>query len=91
LSKTIPCAPLYTVKEVVEDPHIADARQMIREVEHPVAGRIKVIGSPIHLSETPPEIYAPAPLLGEHSSDILKNILNYSDDQIDALKRGKII
>jgi formyl-CoA transferase len=91
LSKTIPCAPLYTVKEVVEDPHIADARQMIREVEHPVAGRIKVIGSPINLSETPPEIRAPAPLLGEHSSDILKNILNYSDDQIDALKRGKII
>jgi len=91
LSKTIPCAPLYTVKEVVEDPHIADARQMIREVEHPVAGRIKVIGSPIHLSETPPDIYAPAPLLGEHSSGILKNILNYSDDQIDALKRGKII
>jgi len=91
LSKTIPCAPLYTVKEVVEDPHIADARQMIREVEHPVAGRIKIIGSPIHLSETPPEIYAPAPLLGEHSSDILKNILNYSDDRIDALKRGKII
>jgi len=91
LSKTIPCAPLYTVKEVVEDPHIADARQMIREVEHPVAGRIKVIGSPIHLSETPPDIYAPAPLLGEHSSDILKNILNYSDGHIDALKRGKII
>lgn len=90
-SKTIPCAPLYTVKEVVEDPHIADARKMIREVEHPVAGRIKVIGSPINLSETPPEINAPAPLLGEHSSEILKNILNYSEDQIDALKRGKII
>jgi formyl-CoA transferase len=91
LSKTIPCAPLYTVKEVVEDPHIADARKMIREVEHPVAGRIKVIGSPINLSETPPEINAPAPLLGEHSSDILKSILNYSDDQIDDLRRGKII
>jgi crotonobetainyl-CoA:carnitine CoA-transferase CaiB-like acyl-CoA transferase len=90
-SKTIPCAPLYTVKEVVEDPHIADARQMIREVEHPVAGRIKVIGSPINLSETPPEIYAPAPLLGQHSSDILKNILNYSEDLIDTLKREKII
>jgi formyl-CoA transferase len=90
-SKTIPCAPLYTVKEVVEDPHIADARQMIREMEHPVAGRIKVIGSPIHLSETPPEIYAPAPLLGQHSSDILKNVLNYDEDRIDALKNEKII
>ena len=91
LSKTIPCAPLYTVKEVVEDPHIADARRMIREVEHPVAGRIKVIGSPINLSETPAEVYFPAPMLGQHSSDILKNILNYSEDTIDALKREKII
>ena len=63
LSKAIPCAPLYTVKEVVEDPHIADARRMIREVDHPLAGRIKVIGSPIHLSETPAEVHAPAPLL----------------------------
>ena len=91
LSKTIPCAPLYTVKEVVEDPHIADARRMIREVEHPVAGRIKVVGSPINLSETPAEVYFPAPMLGQHSSDVLKNILNYSEDKIDALKRGKII
>ncbi len=91
LSKTIPCAPLYTVKEVVEDPHIAVARQMIREVEHPVAGRIKVIGSPINLSETPTEIYFPAPLLGQHSSELLKSVLDYSDDQIDALKREKII
>ena len=91
LSKTIPCAPLYTVKEVVEDPHIAGARQMIREVEHPVAGRIKVIGSPINLSETPTEIYFPAPLLGQHSSELLKSVLDYSDDRIDALKREKII
>jgi formyl-CoA transferase len=90
-SKTIPCAPLYTVKEVVEDPHIADARRMIREMEHPVAGRIQVIGSPIHLSETPPEIHAPAPLLGQHNRDILKNVLNYDEERIEALKKEKII
>jgi crotonobetainyl-CoA:carnitine CoA-transferase CaiB-like acyl-CoA transferase len=91
LSKTIPCAPLYTVKELVEDPHIADARRMIREVEHPVAGRMKVIGSPINLSETPAEVYFPAPMLGQHSSDVLKNILNYSEGKIEALKKEKII
>ena len=51
LSKQIPCAPLYTVKDVVEDQHIAVARRMIREVEHPVAGKMKVVGSPINLSE----------------------------------------
>ena len=91
LSKTIPCAPLYTVKDVVEDPHIADARRMIREIEHPVAGRMKVIGSPINLSETPAEVRSPAPLLGQHSAEILKEVLNYSEDRIEALKRGKII
>ena len=91
LSKTIPCAPLYTVKDVVEDPHIADARRMIREIEHPVAGRMKVIGSPINLSETPSEVRSPAPLLGQHSAEILKEILNYSEDRIDALKKGNII
>jgi crotonobetainyl-CoA:carnitine CoA-transferase CaiB-like acyl-CoA transferase len=91
LSKTIPCAPLYTVKDVVEDPHIADARRMIREVEHPVAGKMKVVGSPINLSETPSEVYTPAPLLGQHNEEILKNILNYSEERIAALKREKII
>jgi crotonobetainyl-CoA:carnitine CoA-transferase CaiB-like acyl-CoA transferase len=91
LSKTIPCAPLYTVKDVVEDPHIADARRMIREIEHPVAGRMKVIGSPINLSETPAEVRSPAPLLGQHSAEILKEVLNYSEDRIEALKKGKII
>jgi crotonobetainyl-CoA:carnitine CoA-transferase CaiB-like acyl-CoA transferase len=91
LSKTIPCAPLYTVKDVVEDPHIADARRMIREVEHPVAGRMKVIGSPINLSETPAEVHSAAPLLGQHSAEILKEILDYSEDRIEALRKEKII
>ena len=91
LSKTIPCAPLYTVKDVVEDPHIADARKMIREIDHPVAGRMKVIGSPINLSDTPVEVRTPAPLLGQHNADILKSVLNYSEDQIKVLKKEKII
>ena len=91
LSKTIPCAPLYTVKDVVEDPHIADARRMIREVDHPVAGRMKVIGSPINLSETPSEVNCPAPLLGQHSEEILRRVLGYTDERIEALKKAKVI
>lgn len=91
LSKNIPCAPLYTVKDVVEDPHIVDARRMIREIEHPVAGKIKVIGSPVNLSETPAEVRSPAPLLGQHSADILQQVLNYSEAQIDNLRKKNII
>jgi len=91
LSKQIPCAPLYTVKDVVEDKHIAVARRMIREVEHPVAGKMKVVGSPINLSETPAEIRSPAPLLGEHTELVLKDILNLTEAQIDELKKKNAI
>jgi crotonobetainyl-CoA:carnitine CoA-transferase CaiB-like acyl-CoA transferase len=91
LSKQIPCAPLYTVKDVVEDQHIAVARRMIREVEHPVAGKMKVIGSPINLSETPAEINSPAPLLGQHTELVLKDILNLTEAQIAELKKKNAI
>ena len=76
LPQKIPCAPIYTVKEVVEDDHIANARRMIREVEHPIAGPIKVIGSPINLSETPTEVRSPAPILGQHTETLLETILH---------------
>jgi CoA:oxalate CoA-transferase len=91
LSRKIPCAPIYSVKQVVEDPHIAVARQMIREVEHPVAGPVKVIGSPVHMSETPAQVNTPAPLLGQHSEAVLKDILNMTRDEIAALKSIKAV
>jgi formyl-CoA transferase len=91
LSKQIPAAPVYTVKDVVEDEHIAVARKMIREIEHPVAGRIKVIGSPIHLSDTPAEIRSPAPLLGEHTETVLKDILDLTEEQLSELKANNSI
>ena len=89
--KKIPCAPLYSVKDVVEDEHIAGARRMIREVDHPLAGNMKVIGSPVNLSETPPEIHSPAPMLGQHTKSVLSDILNMSSTEILSLKEQKII
>ena len=91
LSKKIPCAPIYTVKDVVEDEHIATARRMVREVEHPVAGTMKVIGSPINLSETPAEVHSPAPLLGQHTESVLRDILDMAPDEIKTLKQEKAI
>jgi crotonobetainyl-CoA:carnitine CoA-transferase CaiB-like acyl-CoA transferase len=91
LSKKIPCAPIYTVKDVVENEHIASARRMIREIDHPVAGPVKVIGSPVNMSETPVEVASPAPLLGQHSEDVLKAILNLTDDELASLKNEKAI
>jgi len=91
LSKKIPCAPIYTVKDVVENEHIAGARRMIREIDHPVAGPVKVIGSPVNMSETPVEVASPAPLLGQHSEDVLKAILNLTNDELASLKNEKAI
>jgi crotonobetainyl-CoA:carnitine CoA-transferase CaiB-like acyl-CoA transferase len=91
LSKKIPCAPIYTVKDVVEDRHIAEARRMIREVDHPVAGPMKVIGSPVNLSETPAEVHSPAPLLGQHTDEVLSNILNLTPAEIEALREERAI
>jgi CoA:oxalate CoA-transferase len=52
---------------------------------------VKMAGSPIHLSETPGEVYAHAPLLGEHSEEVLRDILRYSQEEIDRLKEEGII
>jgi formyl-CoA transferase len=91
LANKIPCAPIYSVEDVVADPHIANHRGMIRQTEHPIAGSVKVIGSPVNMSETPTAVKSPAPLLGQHSAEILREILNLTADDIFALKRENAI
>jgi crotonobetainyl-CoA:carnitine CoA-transferase CaiB-like acyl-CoA transferase len=91
LSKKIPCGPIYSVKDVVEDQHIAGDRRMIREVEHPIAGPVKVIGSPVNMSATPAEVELPAPMLGQHSEAILKEVLGFTPEEVLSLKQDKAI
>jgi CoA:oxalate CoA-transferase len=64
---------------------------MLVEIEQPGAGKVRLAGSPIRLSETPGEIYAPAPRLGEHSEEVLRNILGYPQEEINQLKQEGII
>lgn len=84
--KGIPCAPIYTVEDIIKDKHIAGAREMVLDVEHSIAGKTKIIGSPIKLSETPSKIITPAPNLGEHTEEVLSNLLSYSKEYINELK-----
>jgi len=65
----IPCGPINTVSQIFHDPHI-QARDFVWECEHPTAGRIKLSGSPIHLSETPTRLYKAPPLLGEDDDKV---------------------
>jgi CoA:oxalate CoA-transferase len=86
----LPHSPINNIREICEDPNIR-YRRMLVEMEQPGVGKVRVAGSPIHLSETPGEVYSPAPLLGQHSEEILKNILGYSKEAIDQLQREDII
>jgi len=76
---------------VVEDDHIANARQMIREVEHPIAGPMKVIGSTVNLSEPPAQVHSPAAVLGQRTDSALKDVLHLTAAEISSLKATKAI
>jgi CoA:oxalate CoA-transferase len=65
----IPCGPVLNHAELLTHPQII-ARRMVEEVDHPTAGRLKTLGVPVKLSETPGSVRAPAPRLGEHSAEI---------------------
>jgi len=67
----IPAAPINDLEQIVHDPHIAIAREMIQTIVHPIAGEVQVTGNPIKMSETNPRIRKSAPLLGEHTDEII--------------------
>jgi crotonobetainyl-CoA:carnitine CoA-transferase CaiB-like acyl-CoA transferase len=71
LDAGVPAGPIQDYRQVLdEDPHVR-ARGMVQEVDHPVEGRVRVLGTPIRLSRTPPRIRRHPPLLGEHTEEVL--------------------
>ena len=87
---SLPCSPINTVESVIRDPNTRH-RGMVAEIDQPGAGKVTVSGSPFHLSETPGRVYAPAPLLGEHSEEILLKILDYPAEKVRTLVEGEVI
>ncbi|AUL18357.1 CoA transferase [Bordetella holmesii] len=83
----VPAGPINTLDQVYEDPHV-QARGMKRELPHALAGTVPIAASPLKFSDTPIEYRRPAPMLGEHTRQILSERLGLSDEDIQALAVG---
>lgn len=86
----VPCAPVQSIKEIVDDPHLK-FRGMIREVNHPSEGIINVPGSPIMLSESPLTDIDPSPILGEHTDQVLKEYLEIGTEELEMLRENGVL
>ena len=88
-SNGIPCSPVNNTKQAAEDPHMSE-REIMMEVPDPIAGSIHVTGKMIKFGRTE-MVVGSAPVVGEHSKQILSEILEYPDDKIGALSNQEII
>jgi CoA:oxalate CoA-transferase len=86
----IPCGPVNTIDKVTAHPQVT-TRQMILELFHPTAGQLRVINSPIKMSHTPSLVVRPSPELGEHTDEVLGNLLSLTPKQIAALRQSGVI
>ena len=90
LEAGIPAGPINTIDKVVHDPHIAGARQMFVECEHPVAGKVTLTNTQLKFTNKPAGVRFPAPTLGQHNDEVLK-ALGRTDEEIAAYKADGVI
>jgi crotonobetainyl-CoA:carnitine CoA-transferase CaiB-like acyl-CoA transferase len=86
----IGCGPINTLQQVFADPHV-QAREMVVEMAHGSGETVKVIANPVKLSATPPSYRSAPPVLGEHTQDVLTDVLKMSAADIAALKEKGIL
>ncbi len=87
---SLPAGAVRRISAALESPEVA-AREMVREVAHPTAGRLRLLGTPMKLSDTPARAPAPPPLLGQHSDQVLREILRYDEDTIRELRADGVV
>jgi crotonobetainyl-CoA:carnitine CoA-transferase CaiB-like acyl-CoA transferase len=90
LDNGIPVGAINSIAEVVEHPQVK-ARQALVEMEHPRAGKVRMVGAPIRLSETPGSVRTPSPVLGEHTDAVLTDMLGLGADDIASLRAAGAI
>ena len=87
----IPCGPINTISQVFRDPHIRQ-RGLLREVHHPAAGKpLRMVGSPIRMSAVTPEIRRPPPTAGQHTEELLGEVLGLDSAAVARLRDEGIV
>jgi crotonobetainyl-CoA:carnitine CoA-transferase CaiB-like acyl-CoA transferase len=82
----VPAGPINTLDRVLSDPQVL-AREMVVEIDGPANDKIKTIGNPLKMEKTPANTFTRPPQLGEHTREVLMNILGYSSEQIQSLSK----
>jgi formyl-CoA transferase len=85
----VPCGPILSMKEIAQEPALRETGTVV-EVDHPKRGRYLTVGNPIKLSDSPAEVQR-SPLLGEHTEEILRTVVGFSDDEINIAREQKAI
>jgi len=86
----VPCAPVQTIDQVFSEPQVHH-RDMLVEVDHPTAGKVRMAGIPVKFSTTPASIRLPPPTLGQHTEEILKTWLGMEKEEVNNLRKGNVV
>lgn len=85
----VPCGPIMDTGDLMADEHLR-VREMIVDVPHPERGSFKTVGSPLKLSDSPVEVFA-SPLLGQHTAEVLHEIMGYDAAKVEQLRQEGVI
>jgi formyl-CoA transferase len=88
MEASVPCSPILNVEQICKDPHIAEARAMIVEMDHPSGGKMNVVSCPIKFTNMKPTIRSTSPRHGEHTEQVLIDILGMSKAEYARLRRA---
>ena len=86
----VPCGPINSIDQVMEDPQVR-AREMVINIDHASAGSIQMVASPLKIPTAPPVIRLPPPMLGEHTEQILHELLGLEGKTVQDLQIAQVI